>query len=128
MSKGVPIDKADCDDMVTKYIQISILSAFAKIFESLICPYIQSYLKLFLTESQHGFVHARSNCADLVTFIESLIEAVNARKQMDVIYTDLSKAFYKVSYKILLNKLEAYGLYGTILNCMSFISQISLFM
>lgn len=111
-AKVVPVHKSDKKDTVSNYRPISILSTFAKIFESIICPHIQQHLGLYLNENQHGFVASRSTATNLVSFTESLIQAVDAGKQFDVIYTDFSKAFDKMSHSILIYKLAAYGITG----------------
>lgn len=119
IAKVVPVHKSDTDDMVSHYRPISILSTCAKIFESLICPYIQNHLKLYLSDDQHGFVGARSTSTNLVPFTEVLIKAIDSGHQADVIYTDFSKAFDKICHKILIQKLRAYGITGTLLNWLS---------
>lgn len=112
----MPIYKSDDNDNIVNYRPISILSTLAKVFESMICPYIQSHFKLYLNASQHGFVGSRSTCTNLVTFTEMLVDAVDSGKQFDVIYTDFSKAFDRVPHSILLYKLSAYGITGTLYN------------
>ncbi|KAJ8712619.1 hypothetical protein PYW07_005461 [Mythimna separata] len=113
-AKVVPIYKNDEKDHCNNYRPISILSTFAKIFESLICPHLQSHLKLYLSDSQHGFVGSRSTSTNLATFTEMLTNAIDRGKQVDVIYTDFSKAFDRVPHHILLAKLSAYGITGTL--------------
>lgn len=113
-AKVIPIHKSDERDDVRNYRPISILSTFAKVFESLVCPYIQAHFKLYLSFSQHGFVSSRSTCTNLATFTEMLSDAIDCGKQMDVIYTDFSKAFDRVPHHILLSKLSAYGITGTL--------------
>lgn len=108
-AKVVPIFKHDDEQNVKNYRPISILSTFAKVFESLICPYIQHHFKNFLSTSQHGFVSGRSTNTNLALFTENLREAMDSHKQIDVIYTDFSKAFDKVSHRILLQKLKDHG-------------------
>lgn len=115
-AKMVPIHKCSDRNYVSNYRPISILSTLAKVFESLICPYIQSHLKLYLSDSQHGFVSSRSTCTNLVTFTETLTNAIDSGKQVDVIYTDFSRAFDRVPHNILLHKLSAYGITGSFLN------------
>lgn len=115
-AKVIPIYKSDEKDNVKNYRPISILSTFAKVFESLVCPYIQTHFKLYLSDSQHGFVGSRSTCTNLATFTEMLSDAIDRGKQIDVIYTDFSKAFDRVPHHILLSKLSAYGITGTLYN------------
>lgn len=55
----------------------------------------------------------RSTCTNLSMIVETLSEAIDSQKQVDLIYTDFSKAFHKVSHKIFLNKLLQYGFTGT---------------
>lgn len=51
----------------------------------------------------------------MVPFTEILVKAIDAGHQADVIYTDFSKAFDNVSHKLLMTKLRAYGVSGTLL-------------
>lgn len=111
----VPVYKADRKDVVSNYRPISILSTFGKIFESIISPYLQRHLKLYISDCQHGFVPSRSTTTNLLSFSETLIRALDENTQLDVIYTDLSKAFDKMSHSILLYKLAVYGVTGSFL-------------
>lgn len=72
-AKIVPIHKSDDKESVSNYRPISILSSFAKIFESLVCPYIQNHLKLYLSDDQHGFVARRSTSTNLIPYTEMLL-------------------------------------------------------
>ena len=119
VAKVVPIHKSNNDDIVSSYRPISILSTVAKIFESLICPRIQNHLKLYLSEEQHGFVESRSTSINLILFTELLTQTIDSGHQVDVIYTDFSKAFDKVSHGILIGKLRAYGITGSLLSWLS---------
>ena len=114
-AKVVPIHKSGESDNVSNYRPISILCTLAKVFESLICPLIQSHLKLYLSVSQHGFVGGRSTCTNLVAFTEFLVNAIDSGGQVDVVYTDFSRAFDCVPHDILLDKLSAYGITGNLL-------------
>lgn len=114
-AKVVPIHKSDSDTLVSHYRPISIQSCFPKILESIVCPHIQRHVQLYLTDHQHGFVSSRSTCTNLVTFTELLSNSIDAGQQTDVIYTDFSKAFDRVSHTMLVRKLSMYGLVGSML-------------
>lgn len=115
-AKVVPIHKSGDSTLISNYRPVSILSTLAKILESLVYPYIQCHFKQFLDEHQHGFVGARSTSTNLTLFVETLSEAVDNNMQADVIYTDFSKAFDRVSHAILLQKMSKYGFAGALLN------------
>lgn len=115
LAKVVPVYKSNKKDIVSNYRPISILSTFAKIFESIICPYIQDHLRLYISDYQHGFVAMRSTATNLLTFTESVTCALDKNTQFDVIYTDFSKAFDRISHSVLIHKLSAYGVTGTLL-------------
>ncbi|CAH2105171.1 unnamed protein product [Euphydryas editha] len=114
-ARVVPIHKANDDDIISNYRPISILSTPAKVLESLICPFVQRHFKQSLCIQQHGFVPSRSTCTNLVDLTENLAEALDCHKQVDVVYTDFSKAFDRLPHGILLNKLSAYGICGNFL-------------
>lgn len=114
-AKVVPVYKSDKKDTISNYRPIAILSTFAKIFESMICPYIQRHFRLYLSDHQHGFVASRSTATNLLSFSEALIESIDSNKQFDVLYTDFSKAFDKIPHSILIEKLAKYGISGPLL-------------
>ncbi|XP_045451209.1 uncharacterized protein LOC123660151 [Melitaea cinxia] len=87
-----------------------------QIFESLICPNIRSYCRKFFSEDQHGFLEARSTVTNLILFENALVEALDKNTQVNVVYTDFSKAFDKVLHCALLKKLSLYGFSGSMLN------------
>lgn len=116
IAKVVPVYKSGASDTISNYRPISLLSTFAKLFESLIAPYLQSHLKLYLSPHQHGFVNSRSTTTNLTTFTELLAKAMDMGRQTDVIYTDFSKAFDRVCHSILLRKLSHYGVTGSLLD------------
>lgn len=90
----------------------------AKVFEALVCPQIQGHFQKYITDHQHGFVKARSTYTNLVTFVEGLADTMDKHGETDVIYTDFSKAFDKVSHSILIDKLSAYGFVGNFIKWM----------
>ena len=52
----------------------------------------------------------RSCLTNLISFYDQVTHLVDEGKAVDVIYLDISKAFYTVSHSFLLEKLAAHGL------------------
>lgn len=115
VAKVVPIFKGGDNQLVSNYRPISILPVLAKVLESLVCPVIQSYFQKYLSISQHGFTKGRSTSTNLTFYTESIIEQLDARNQIDAIYTDFSKAFDRVNHDLLAKKLYIYGISGALL-------------
>ena len=77
------------------------LCNFGKLFETVI------HTQIF--ENQHGFFSGRSTVTNLVSIIQFIANALNKSGQVDVIYTDFSKAFDKLDHDLLLKKLSNFG-------------------
>ena len=65
-------------------------------------------------DEQHGFVPGRSCMTQLISCMEDWSAALEDGHCLDVIYLDFQKAFDSVPHQRLLNKLEAYGITGTL--------------
>lgn len=116
----VPIYKAGDRCNVTNYRPISILPVLAKVFESLVCPYLSWYIKQTVADQQHGFLKKRSTATNLLTFVDGVIANMSSGKEVDAIYTDFSKAFDKVDHALLLQKLyNIFGIHESLLNWFS---------
>lgn len=115
-ARVTPIHKKDDESDVSNYRPISILSCFSKLFESLVYPAIAHHVECTISDHQHGFCRNRSTETNLVSFISNLSRDVDAGSQIDVIYTDFSSAFDKVSHHLLILKLRASGIHGSLLN------------
>lgn len=98
-------DKAD----VTNYRPISLLSNFAKAFESILYKYIYMDVKMYISPSQHGFMKKRSTITNLVCFTQFTCEAIDSKQQVDTVYLDFWKAFDQIDHNILLQKLHYFG-------------------
>jgi hypothetical protein len=85
------------------------LSNFSKLFEFVLYRFIYSNVRYHISESQHGFVSLRSTITNLVCITDYITNALDNNTQVDVIYTDFSKAFDKLNHNILLSKLSAFG-------------------
>lgn len=59
---------------------------------------------------QHGFVRGKSTLTNLFHVTQFISENLDVNIQVDVIYTDFSKAFDRLDHEILLSKLRIAGL------------------
>jgi hypothetical protein len=63
-------------------------------------------------QQQYGFRTHSSNEQAAFTLLNSILTAVNNSQLVGGIFCDLQKAFHCVNHKILLEKLEFYGVVG----------------
>lgn len=110
-----PIFKSGRKDDVTNYRPISKLSCVSKVFEHVIHKKLFFLTQSLISPSQHGFYSGRSTTTNLTVFSEYCLSALELGGQIEVIYTDFSKAFDKVSIKILYAKLQAMGFHSNFL-------------
>ena len=67
-----------------------------------------------LCNHQHGFLSGRSCLTQLLHHFDDVLEALINNQDFDSIYLDYAKAFDKVDHKILLMKLNLYGIHPTL--------------
>ena len=63
-----------------------------------------------LSNQQYGFIKGRSTVTQLINILDKWTDYLENGGQIDVIYTDLEKAFDKVSHAHLINKLKFYNI------------------
>ena len=101
-----PIPKNSNKHVIQNHRPISILSAFAKIFEQIIYHYTLNYVRPLISNCQHGFLQKRSTSTNLTIMTDFLASNLDDGGQVDVIYTDFAKAFDTVDHTLLLHKLK----------------------
>lgn len=110
-----PIPKNNRKDRIDEYRPISKLCVLGKILEKIVTAQMSYSFRNLITEEQHGFFKHRSVDTNMVTFTDFLLKAMDNNAQVDVVYTDFSKAFDKISHDLLLEKLVMAGVHGNLL-------------
>ena len=116
-SKVVPIFKGGDRCNPENYRPISLTSHLSKTFERIIVKKLTSYLdsmELF-NKNQHGFRAGRSCVSQLLEHQMKILSYLEEGKEVDVVYLDFAKAFDKVDYGVLLQKLKYVGISGSLL-------------
>ena len=104
------IHKSGSKSDIKNYRPVAIIPNFAKLFQIILSNNVYSHIMPVISNSQHGFMKGRSTCTNLAEFTQLVSNALNLKKQIDVIYTDLSKAFDTVNHKLMLEKLRLVGM------------------
>ena len=81
-----------------------------KLRESKVCNIIIYKVSETNNHNRTGFIKGRSTSLQLLKILDKWTELLENGGQIDVIYTDLEKAFDKIPHKRLINKLFSYGL------------------
>ncbi|XP_063901620.1 uncharacterized protein LOC135121244 [Zophobas morio] len=100
ISRVCPIFKQGDKSVISKYRPVAIINNFAKVFEIILFDRVYSHVSNRISIHQHGFM-------------------ADQHKQVDVAYLDFSKAFDRVNHKLLIMKLEYFGLSNDLLKLIS---------
>ena len=114
----VPIYKGGDDSIFSNYRPVSVLPIFSKLLERLMYNRLLSFINKhnLLYDFQFGFRQGHSTAMALVTIVDRISEALDKGKCVIGIFLDFSKAFDTVDHKILLSKLNHYGIRGIALD------------
>ena len=113
-AKIVPIFKKGNREDPSNYRPISLFTCFSKIMEKLIHKRLMSFLNKHKVIQKHQYVF-QSNVSTnhaLIDVVSDCFDNINNSQYTGLIFLDLTKAFDTVNHKILLHKLQHYGIRG----------------
>ena len=111
-----PHHKGNSRAEAVNYRPIALTSHLIKIFEKVIRNHLVVHLERnnFFNPNQHGFRSGRSCLSQLLKHFDNLLNILETGRNADVIYLDYSKAFDKVDFNIVLDKLLDMGVNGQV--------------
>ena len=114
ISSIIPIYKNDSKLKVSNYRPISLLSNVNKILEKLMFQRLYSFLEnnKSIYDLQFGFRRKHSTNHALLSMTQQIQENIDKGNIAIGVFVDFQKAFDTVNHKILLRKLEHYGIRG----------------
>ena len=109
-----PLFKKGSAGSPENYRPIAKSSHLIKVFEKVIRKYLAQYLEEnnLLNPNQHGFRNKHSCLSQLLAHYDEILHQMENGLGIDVVYLDFSKAFDKVDFHILLNKIKHCGIGG----------------
>ena len=114
----IPIHKHGDKHVFANYRPISLLSVVSKILEKVVFKHVYNYFHTtdLLSSHQSGFRPGDSTVNQLAYLYNTFCQAIDAKKDIKIVFCDVSKAFDKVWHKGLLYKLHRTGIRGRLLS------------
>lgn len=113
-----PVHKGGDTSDVNNYRPISVLPSISKILEKILNKRLINFLHKYniLSSSQYGFRQGLSTQDAVIALTNDIVREVDKGYKCITVFLDLKKAFDTVSVPILVRRLEAIGLRGTVLS------------
>ena len=114
----IPIHKKDSKQSASNYRPISLLPVISKVFEKVVFKYVYNYLhrNSLISYHQSGFKPKDSTINQLAYLYHTFSKALDDKKDVRIIFCDVSKAFDRVWHRGLIYKLNRIGVSGSLLS------------
>ena len=114
----IPIHKKKDRCCISNYRPVSILSCVAKLHERIVFKHMYNFFQKnqLITAMQSGFRPGDSTTNQLLDIYHIICKAIDQKKNVRIVFCDISKAFDKVWHKGLLFKLSHAGIKGMLLS------------
>ena len=117
LANVIPIFKNGDRSLTSNYRPVALLSTVSKVFEKVVYKSIFNFLieNALMYKFQSGFLPGHSTTHQLIELVDNILQALDNKELICLIFCDVSKAFDRVWIRGLLLKLERYGIHGDIL-------------
>ena len=105
-----PVFKTDDPTLPLNYRPFSLLCSISKVLERCVNSHCYPYFVSNFYDLQHGFLKRKSTVLQLLQVYHDILTHLASGKETDVLYLDLSKAFDRVSHRLLLLRIEHLGI------------------
>ena len=120
-AKVIPLLKKNDPLLPKNYRPVSLLPILSKILEKAVFIQLVEYLDYhkLLSPNHHGSRHSHNTATALIQMYDQWIEEMEENKLVGIMMIDLSAAFDMVDHKLLIKKLELFGLEGEVIKWMT---------
>ena len=125
-TKLVPLHKKLSQLKKENYRPVAILSPLSKVVEKVVFEQLYGYFdkNCLFDPTLHGYREKRSTATALLSMYEKWVAAANKGQVTGIVFADLSAAFDLVKPKLLVKKMEVYGIKeDTILWILSYLTE-----
>ena len=118
LANVIPIFKKGDPCDINNYRPVSLLPCASKIMERIVFKHLYNYIheNNLISPHQSGFKPGDSTVNQLSFLYHTFCEALDKKKDVHIIFCDISKAFDRVWHNGLVHKLKKLGIHGSLLD------------